>query len=114
MHNIDASDNLLIVKQPLGVFLDKKVNIESMNMFNVRLGCGNFNKRLWHLHRNLHIKFQSPYVVPKALASLDCVAYKVKDGQTKKFDAEIVNDFFEKEHIHVDVDKSITKDPILE
>jgi hypothetical protein len=30
------------------------------------------------------------------------------------FDVEIVNDFFEKEHIHVDAYKSATKDPILE
>jgi hypothetical protein len=30
------------------------------------------------------------------------------------FDVKIVNEFFEKEHIHVDVNKSTTKDPILE
>jgi hypothetical protein len=32
----------------------------------------------------------------------------------KLFDAEIVNEFFEKEHIPMDVDKSTTNDPILE
>jgi hypothetical protein len=30
----------------------------------------------------------------KVLASLDNVAYKVKNGQTKNLDAEIVNEFF--------------------
>jgi len=32
----------------------------------------------------------------------------------KFFDAKIVNEFFEKEHIHVDVNKSAIKDSILE
>jgi hypothetical protein len=32
----------------------------------------------------------------------------------KKFDAKIVNEFFEKEHMPVDVNKSTTEDPILE
>ncbi len=52
--------------------------------------------------------------MPKALASPDCVTYKMKDGQTNFFDVEIMNEFFEKEHIPMDVDKFTTKDPILE
>jgi hypothetical protein len=38
-------DNLLTIKQPLGVFIDKKINIEVVNMFGVRFGCGPFNER---------------------------------------------------------------------
>ncbi len=73
-------DNLLIVKQSLGVFLDKKVNIEVVNMFGIRLECGHFNERFQHLRKNLYIWLQSQDVVPKALASPDSVACKVKNG----------------------------------
>jgi hypothetical protein len=73
-------DNLLIVKQPPRVFLDRKVNIEAMNMIEIKFKCGHFNERLQYLCKNLHIQLQSQDVVPKALARLDCVAYKVKDG----------------------------------
>jgi len=76
-------DNLLTIKQPLGAFLDWRINIEVMNMLSVRLGHGHFNERFQHLHKNLHIQLQSQDVAPKALASLDYVACKVKDGQTK-------------------------------
>ncbi len=48
-------DNLLIVKQPLGSFLNRRVNIKAMNMLDIRLGHGHFNKRLKHLCKNLHI-----------------------------------------------------------
>ncbi len=72
--------NLFIVKQPPQTFLDRKINIKVMNMFNVKLRDGHFNERLRHLHKNLHILFQSQDVVPKALASLDSVACKMKDG----------------------------------
>jgi len=106
-------DNLFIVKEPLWPFLHKKVNIEVVNMLSVRLGCGHFNERLQHLHENLHIQLQSQDVVLKALAGLDCVACKVKDGP-KKIWCKIVNEFFEKEHMPVDVNKSTTEDPILE
>jgi len=34
-------------------------------------------------------------VAPKALVGPDSVAYKVKDNQTKKIDAKIMNEFFE-------------------
>jgi hypothetical protein len=73
-------DNLLIVKQPHGMFLDRRINIEAMNMFGVRLGRDHFNERLQHLRKNLHIQLQSHDVAPKALAGPDCVTYKVKDG----------------------------------
>ncbi len=39
-------DNLLTVKQPRGAFLDKKVNIKTMNMLSGKLGHGHFNERL--------------------------------------------------------------------
>jgi hypothetical protein len=52
-------DNILIIKQPLGTFLDREVNSESMNVLGIKLGHGHFNKRLQHLHKNLHIQFQS-------------------------------------------------------
>ncbi len=39
-------DNLFIVKYPPKVFFDRKVNIKAMNMFDIKLGCGHFNKRL--------------------------------------------------------------------
>jgi hypothetical protein len=73
-------DNLLIVKQPLEAFLDKRINIEVVNMFNIRLKHGHFNKKFQHLHKNLHILLQSHNVAPKALVGLKIVAYKVKDG----------------------------------
>jgi hypothetical protein len=38
--------NSLIVKQPLGMFLDKRINIEVMNMLSVRLRHGHFNEKL--------------------------------------------------------------------
>jgi len=76
-------DNLFIIKQPLGTFLDRKINIEAVNMVGVKFRHGHFNKKLEHLHKNLHIQPQSQDVVFKALVGLDSVAYKVKDGQTK-------------------------------
>jgi hypothetical protein len=76
-------DNLLIIKQPLGKFLDRNVNIEAVIMVGVKLVHGHFNERFQHLHNNLHIQPQSQDVVFKALVGLDSVAYKVKDGQTK-------------------------------
>lgn len=51
-----------------------------MNMFNVKLEHGYFNERLQHLHKNLHIRLQSQDVAPKALESLDIVAFKMEDG----------------------------------
>ncbi len=48
-------DNLFIVKEPLGAFLNNKVNIEIVNMLSVKLGCGHFNERFQHLCKNLHI-----------------------------------------------------------
>jgi hypothetical protein len=39
-------DNLITIKQPFEVFLDKKVNIKVVNMLDVRLGRGHFNERL--------------------------------------------------------------------
>jgi hypothetical protein len=73
-------DNLLIIKQPLGVILDKRVNIETMNMLDVRLWRGHFNEKIQHLCKNLHIQLQSQDLTPKTLASPNCVTYKVKDG----------------------------------
>ncbi len=73
-------DNLLIVKQPPWAFFDKRINIKVVNMFDIKLKHGYFNKRFQHLHENLHIWFQSQDVAPKALASLDSVVCKVKDG----------------------------------
>jgi hypothetical protein len=75
-------DNIFIIKQPLGMFLDMRVNIKVVNMLNVKLKRGHFNERFQHLHKNLHIQLQSQDVVLEALAGLDSVAYKVKDGQT--------------------------------
>jgi hypothetical protein len=54
-----------------------------MNMLNIMFRCGHFNEKLQHLHKNLHILLQSQDVVPKALASPNIVACKVKDGQNK-------------------------------
>ncbi len=88
-------DNLLIIKQPLRTFINKRINIEVVNMLGVKLGRGHFNERLQHLHKNLHIRLQSQDVAPKALVGPDNVAYKVKDNQTKKIDAKIMNEFFE-------------------
>jgi len=51
--------NLLKVKQCLQAFLDKKINVKAMNMFDVKVKCGYFNKRFQHLHENLHIWLQS-------------------------------------------------------
>ncbi len=48
-------DNLLIVKQPPRTFLDRKVNIEAMNMLDVKLGRGHFYERFQHLCKNLQI-----------------------------------------------------------
>jgi len=76
-------DNLLIIKQPLGKFLDRNVNIEAVIMVGVKLVHGHFNERFQHLHNNLHIQPQSQDVVLKALVGLDNVACKVKDGQKK-------------------------------
>jgi hypothetical protein len=76
-------DNLLIIKQPLGTFFDRRVDIKAMNMFGVRLGCGHFNERLQHLRKNLHILLQNHVVAPKALACPDNVACKVKNGHIK-------------------------------
>jgi hypothetical protein len=73
-------DNLLTIKQPHGMFFNRRVNIETMNMFDIRLGCGHFNERFQHLHKNLHIRLQSQDLVPKALVAPNSVAYKVKDG----------------------------------
>ncbi len=56
-------------------------SINLVNMLDVRLRCGHFNKKLQHLHKNLHIWLQSQDVVPKALASPDIVVCKVKNGQ---------------------------------
>ncbi len=67
-------DNLLIVKQPFGAFLDKRVNIKVVNMFGIKLGHGHFKERLQHLCKNLHIQLQSQDVVPKALIGLNGVA----------------------------------------
>jgi hypothetical protein len=53
-------------------------------------------------------------VVHKALANLDYVSCKVKNGQTIFFDVEIMNDFFEKEHIHANADKTAVEDHVLE
>ncbi len=75
-------DNLLISKQPLGAFLDRRINFKAMNMFDIKLGHDHFNERLQHLCKNLHIQLQSQDVVPKALVGLNGVAYKVKDGHT--------------------------------
>ncbi len=47
-------DNLFVVKQPLQMFLDKRINIKAMNMLGVRLGCGYFNER-FNLCENFHI-----------------------------------------------------------
>jgi hypothetical protein len=55
MHNIDASENLLTIKQPPRTFLDKRINFKVVNMFSVRLEHGHFNKRLQHFCKNLHI-----------------------------------------------------------
>jgi len=52
-------------------------------------------------------------VAPKALVGPNYVTCKVKDGQFF-FDVEIMNEFFEKEHILVDANKFATKDPILD
>ncbi len=38
-------DNLLTIKQPLTVFIDKKINIEVVNMCGVKLGRGHFNEK---------------------------------------------------------------------
>jgi len=73
-------DNLLTIKQPLGAFLEWGINIEVMNMLSVRLGHGHFNERFQHLRKNLHIQLQTHDVAPKALARLDYVACKVKNG----------------------------------
>ncbi len=73
-------DNLLIIKQPPWTFFDKKVKIKVVNMLGIKFKHGYFNERLQHLHENLHIWLQSQDVVPKALACLDNVACKVKDG----------------------------------
>jgi len=42
-------DNLFIVKQPLQMFLNKRINIKTMNMLDIMLEHGYFNKRLQHL-----------------------------------------------------------------
>ncbi len=73
-------DNLLTFKNLLRAFLDRKINIEAVNMLDVKLGHGYFNKRLQHLYENLHIQFQNQDVVPKALRGLDNVAWKVENG----------------------------------
>jgi hypothetical protein len=73
-------DNLLIVKQSLRTFLDMIVNIKVVNMLNVKLKYGHFNKKFWHLCKNLHIQLQCPDVPPKALAGFNNVACKVKNG----------------------------------
>jgi len=39
-------DNLLTIKQPHGTFLDRVVNIEAVNMLNVKLEHGHFNEKL--------------------------------------------------------------------
>ncbi len=52
-------DNLRIVKQPLGAFLDMRVNIEVVNMLDVKLRHGHFNEKLQHLHK------KPPYLTPK-------------------------------------------------
>jgi hypothetical protein len=57
-----------------------KVNIEVVNMLDVRFRCDHFNKRFQHLCKNLHILLQSQDVAPKALVGLNNVACKVKDG----------------------------------
>ncbi len=106
-------DNLFIIKQPPWTFLDREVNIKVVNMLNIRLGCGHFNKRLQHLHKNLHIWLQSQDVVPKALVGLIVLHTKWKMVDTN-FDAKIVNEFFEKEHIPMDANKSTTEDFALE
>ncbi len=69
-------DNLLIVKQPPGMFFDRRVNIKDVNRFGIRLKCGHFNERLQHLHKNFHIRLQSQDVAPKALVGPDNVAVK--------------------------------------
>jgi hypothetical protein len=71
-------DDLFIVKQSPGTFFIKKVNINVVDMFSIRLGCGHFKERLQHLCKNLHI--QSQNLAPKALAGPNIVAYNVKDG----------------------------------
>ncbi len=73
-------DNILIVKQSLGTFFGRIINIEVVNMFSVKLEHGHFNKKFWHLCKNLHIQLQSQDVSPKALAGLNSVACKVKNG----------------------------------
>ncbi len=52
-------DNLLTVKQYPGAFLDKKVNIKVVNMLGIKFERDHFNKRLYHLRKNLHIQLQS-------------------------------------------------------
>jgi hypothetical protein len=66
------------------MFIDKKINIEIVNMLSIRLGRGHFNERFQHLHKNLHILLQSQDVAPKALVGPNSVVCKVKENQTKK------------------------------
>jgi hypothetical protein len=67
-------DNLLIVKEPLGAFLNKRVNIEIVNMLSVKLGWNNKTtpskaKKIWTKSKTLAM-YSSTFLFHVGISSL--------------------------------------------